>query len=161
MSVAYDWVNSPDVSGEVAAIPGSNADGLVISPEAQADLANVLAPIVCRRARACIGESGTPGDHRYPLVSAVRETPKLRKRQREIIAEIVAQVGRISGGRIISSADLSRLGAAHRAPGELEVRSAHERASMVRRNLPHLRAHPTGDLPRALQGVLERGPPRR
>ena len=97
-----------------------NSDGLVISPQAQADLANVLAPIVCRRNRACIGESGTPGDHRYPLVSAFRETPKLRKRQREIIAEIVEQVGRISGGRILSSAELSRLGTAHRSAHDIE-----------------------------------------
>lgn len=99
---------------------GGNVDGLVISPEAQRDLAAVLAPIVCRRNRACIGESGTLGDHRYPLVSAFREAPKLGKRQRAIIAEIVEQVGKISGGRILSSAELSRLGASHRSTHDIE-----------------------------------------
>lgn len=99
---------------------GGDVGGLVISAEAQRDLAAVLAPIVCRRNRACIGESGTPGDLRYPLVSQFREAPKLTKRQRAIIAEIVEQVGRISGGRILSSAELSRLGTAHRSAHDIE-----------------------------------------
>ncbi len=43
MSVAYDWVNSPDVSGEVAAIPGSNADGC--TPLSAADAAKVAGKV--------------------------------------------------------------------------------------------------------------------
>jgi len=73
--------------------------GVAISADAQRELATALAPCVCRRTRACIGESPQPGDHRFPLVRGLRVAPRLTWHQRQVIAEVVELGGRISGGR--------------------------------------------------------------